>query len=687
MVFSNLERRRLSALSDLAIFDTDPEPVFDRLTSLASTIFETPIALISLIDRERQWFKSCLGLGVNSTPRDVAFCDIAIRNDAVMVVHDATQDPRFCLNPLVTGDPHIRFYAGAPLRHQGVLIGTLCIIDRVARPEFADSDKLILQSLADSVSGVLEMRRAALQNQSVIHKLQETQKKLEMMEEVAGVGYWHVDLKEQEVTWSKGVYAIHGVDRETYRPDFQTAIEWYHPDDRAVVAEAMSRTASTGEECEFDLRLVRADGEVRRVYCRGALDATAEGSATAIIGVFQDVTDQRRAEHILDQARQAAEDYAKAQSDFIANMSHEIRTPLTTIIGYSDLLAETDMPSDCSVHLAKIRRAGKMLLGLINDVLDVAKLGSGQVILNNRPTNVTALFEDIVAQFEGLASSKGLGLSLSVEPNFPHSLLVDDVRLGQVLTNLVGNACKFTAAGKVDIRLSHLAPLGSATLLRADVIDTGTGLDPVQIAGLFKRFQQADHGINRQYGGSGLGLFISKEILNLMGGRIGVEASLGSGSHFWFEVPLSDADAPLPQLQKVTQHRLPAKTYRVLVVEDHLVNRDLIGRLIDPFVFERIDAVNGYEAVEACRHQAFDLIFMDVHMPVLGGIDAARQIRSLPGPNSQTPIVALTATRLEDLRIDPNAGLFADVIPKPIDPEKLLGAFLLCASEVLERIP
>lgn len=545
MVFSTMETRRLSALSDLEILDTDPEAVFDQLTGLASKIFKTPIALVSLIDRERQWFKSCFGLDVKSTPRDVAFCDVAIRNDAVMVVHDAAQDPRFCLNPLVTGDPHIRFYAGAPLRHLGVLIGTFCIIDQKPRPEFADDDKAVLQSLADSASSILEMRRAALQNQSVIHKLQETQKELEMMEEVAGVGYWHLDIKEQVLTWSKGVYAIHGVDRETYHPQFHTAIEWYHPDDRAAVAEALSQTVSTGKEFEFNLRLVRSDGEVRQVYSRGALDATQHGNATAIIGVFQDVTEQRRAEHVLDQARQAAEDYAKAQSDFIANMSHEIRTPLTTILGYSALMVETNLPSECSVHLAKIRSAGKMLLGLVNDVFYVTKLESGHVILNNRPTNLKTLFEDIVAQFEGLASSKGIGLFLSVEPNFPNALLVDEVRLGQVLANLVGNACKFTASGKVEIRLSTLAQSGSATLLRADIIDTGIGIDRDQIAFLFKRFQQADNRINRKYGGSGLGLFISKEILTLMGGSIGVEARLGSGCHFWFEIPLCEADVPV----------------------------------------------------------------------------------------------------------------------------------------------
>ena len=530
------EALRLEALQDLEILDTLPEAAFDQLTELTANIFNAPIALISLIDSERQWFKSCVGLSVDSTSRDVAFCDIAIRNDAVMVVPDAASDARFCFNPLVTGDPNIRFYAGAPLRYNGVLIGTLCVIDRTPNHNFGLVEMERLRQLALLASSTLSMRKEALVNTRVIHKQAETQRKLEMMEEVAGVGYWHVDLHTETVTWSSGIFKIHGVIPDMYQPTFETAVEWYHPEDRPKVTEAISQMITTGEDMAFELRIVRQDGETRTVYSRGTVGTETGTGHKVMFGVFQDVTEQKIFEATLHQARAAAELYAKSQSEFLANMSHEVRTPLTSIIGFTRLLEDMEhLPGEAEDYIARVLKASRLLLSLVNDVLDVSKLESGELKLDIRPTHLKELIDEVIAQFSPEIEKRGLEMSVKYEGFVPEQVRLDGFRFTQILNNLMSNACKFTAKGS--IRLC-IGASGDGRCLRVEVHDTGQGLSSEQESQLFQRFHQADRSISRKYGGTGLGLAITRDLVTLMSGQIGVESKLGEGSCFWFEISL-----------------------------------------------------------------------------------------------------------------------------------------------------
>lgn len=281
------ERSRLEALRTYQVLDTEADAAIDRLTQLAGNLFSAPICLVSLIDEHRQWFKSRVGLDTTQTPRDQAFCAhaIAMGPDAVMVVEDATQDPRFCSNPLVLGSPDIRFYAGATLTTKdGHNLGTLCVIDDKPRPRPSNQDLERLQLLARIVVDEFELTRAH-------REAREKQRLLDIAEAMSGVGHWRLDLATHRPIWSDAVYAIHGVERETFDPQFDDAVAFYHPDDRAMVKAHLARSIETTEGFEFRLRLHRADDALRHVAARGVCEVDDHGNPVALVGLFQDVTE------------------------------------------------------------------------------------------------------------------------------------------------------------------------------------------------------------------------------------------------------------------------------------------------------------------------------------------------------------------------------------------------------------
>ena len=668
------DAKRRTALHELSILDSDPEPAFDHLVALAANLFDAPIALISLVDDHRQWFKSCVGLSVRQTPRDIAFCDHTVRHDRVMVVPDATLDNRFFMNPLVTGEPRIRFYAGAPLRYAGSLIGTLCVLSPRPRSDFDDLQCRRLQQIADSISAALVLRQEGLANKAAVRKLQETQRKLELMEEAAGVGYWHIDLRHNEAFWSRGVYAIHGLNRESYQPQVATAIELFHPDDRAQLTKCIADAAAGGEAFSFKLRLMRADGEERIVFGKGGVERGDDDQPEYLFGTLEDVTESSRIESTLRAASETAAAHQQAKSDFLSNMSHEIRTPLTTMIGYSNLLTGVkDLPKDAQHYIGRINKAGKALLALVNDVLDFSKLEAGQVTLDPQATQMKTLTADVVEEFLVLAQSKGFGIALDYDPASPTWLMIDDVRIRQVLYNLVGNACKFTRDGHVNVSVT-----AAGGRLRVEVRDSGPGLTKDQQTQLFKRFNQVDNSINRKYGGSGLGLSICYEIIQLMKGRIGVTSEIGHGSRFWFDIPVLEAEAPAIVAPADSMQPLFLEDRRVLIVDDHPINRELIRLLLKDYGLEIYEACDGSEAVDLCMRMKFDLMFMDIQMPVLDGIAATRAIREQCPLNARTAIVALSARNQTKLSEDIRGQGFTHALSKPIDMPQFYATLHRC---------
>ena len=670
----NMDVSRYSAFRQPDLTEVAPDYGFDHLTTLAADVFDVPIALISLIDGDNHTFISSLGAPVTTIPARVSFCDHTLRLGDILVVPDALRDARFAANPFVLEAPHVRFYAGAPLRYEGQLVGSLCVLDTQPREDFDAKAISRLRKMADSVSSVLSLCKTDALKKTAIRKLQETQRKLELMEEVAGIGYWHLHAETQACFWSRGTYAIHGVDPAGFQPAIDTAIDFFHPDDRDSVRTCVGHALLTGQDFTFEARLVRGDGEERIVYAKGGAQLDEDGATEFIFGILQDVTEQARFEDTLRTAKENAEAHQRAKSDFLSNMSHEIRTPLTTILGYATVLNKLpDLPKEARHCVTRIDKAGEALQSLITDILDFSKLEAGQVELDPQATDLRSLVTDIVHQFDAMAESRELDLGVHYADTAPAWLMLDDLRLRQVLYNLVGNACKFTQSGFVHVEAGF-----EAGRLHVEIRDSGPGLTPEQQARLFTRFNQIDNSINRKFGGSGLGLSICAEIVKLMRGEIGVVSQPGHGSTFWFDIPVETTTAPIITASVEDLQPVSHDGCKVLVVDDHPVNRELIRLLLASSGLDFYEACDGRAAVEICDQIQFDLIFMDIQMPVMDGLIATRHLRDSNGLNRATPIVALSAAAQTKLIDDTNGRGFTGVLTKPIDMTQFFNTLNRC---------
>tara|TARA_R110002051_G_scaffold154937_3_gene227072 strand:- start:2380 stop:4380 length:2001 start_codon:yes stop_codon:yes gene_type:complete len=425
----------------------------------------------------------------------------------------------------------------------------------------------------------------------------------------------------------------------------------------------------------YEYRGLHKDGRHVWMEANPRLVINGAGEVTEIVDVVRDISARKQAEAELNAAKIAAEAASQAKSEFLANMSHELRTPLTSILGFSRLIGVDGTLSDTDrSYLDLIRSAGETLLAVVNDVLDLSKLEAGAMTLDPLPFSTGELARSVVALMGGQASSKGLSLTCEVDDDV--HLLGDAARLRQILLNLVSNAIKFTERGSVRVVLSveATAQPGQALLL-GRVIDTGIGLETEQIERIFERFTQADGSVSRRFGGTGLGLAISRRLVRMMGGEITAESDGVSGSTFDFRVPLSMAEVGNAVVEAIPREQ-PNRAMRVLLAEDNPANQALIQALLAPLGVALDMVMNGQQAVEAASKGAYDVILMDMQMPVMDGPTAARAIRASSGPGHDTPIVALTANVLPEQIAECRASGMQAHVAKPIDPSALIAALI-----------
>lgn len=376
----------------------------------------------------------------------------------------------------------------------------------------------------------------------------------------------------------------------------------------------------------------------------------------------------------LREATVEAERASAAKTDFLATISHEIRTPMNAVISAGHLLQRTALTPEQAAHVFMLTHASDMLLGLLNDVLDLSRIEAGKMVLAEADLDLHEALRALIMLWQPQAAEKGCTLVLDLAEDVPVMIRSDPLRLRQILFNLLSNAVKFTEVGGIvlHVRRSGLAD----DRLVFEVQDTGCGIATDVQARLFSSFEQADAGTTRRYGGSGLGLSISRKLAEIMQGDLSVESQPGRGSVFRLEMPLVEALSlgTVPQVPAGQQGRDEAsdRPLSILVAEDHEVNRRIIGLFLEPLGWHLSMTVNGAEAVKAAQDRRFDVVLMDMQMPVMDGLDAAHLIRNGSGPNANTPIVALTANVLEQHRRAWH-GVGADAfLSKPIDPALLI---------------
>ena len=964
------ERERLGALIECSVLDTEPERVFDDLTSLAARLCEAPIALVSLLDSERQWFKSAHGIGAKETHRDSAFCAHAILGTDPLIITNALTDPRTCDNALVLGAPYIRFYAGVPLKTaDGFALGTLCVIDTKPR-EITNQQLNDLQSLALQVASQLELRRLNRSLACSQMQLQEVHDRLnQIAAQVPGVVY-QFELRPDGSSCfpfaSEGIREIYRVAPEEVRHDAAKVFSILHPDDYAGILESIHRSANdlthwrheyrvrfpdgtvrwcfgnaaprrqadgsvrwhgyimdstdqvnareevlysrsrmqavvegathvsiiatdvtglitvfnsgaeqmlgysaeemiglrtlavihchdevrlrsqelsrefgypiegfetfvhkarqgghseadwiyvrkdgsrlivrlvitpthdslteingfigiatdvteirnaadvlrfererldmaltggelgtwdwniqTGEEIwdsrwasllgerledldqhfdtfvkrmhpddipevqshvqnhfdglspifEAEFRVLQKNGDWRWMQSRGRLmQRDHDGNPLRMLGTMADISARKKAEKELIVARRSADAANHSKSEFLANMSHEIRTPVTSILGYSELLSSPGLSeTEMSGHIRTIKSSAHHLLTIINDVLDLSKIEAGKMTLELRRVFPVQLIAEVLSSLEPQALAKNLVLKARPLGPIPKIIVSDEVRVRQILINLLGNAIKFTDSGSVSLTV-RIAPKSGDGIDRLvfDVTDTGIGMAPDQLAGLFQPFMQADASTTRRFGGTGLGLSICRRMAHLLDGDISVTSELGLGSTFSVSVamgPLGEAEllesasfqlaASEVEMEKIAAGELRLNG-RFLLAEDNPVNRRFLetilrraGATIDiaengTVVLEKVCTSIERNGDSDLSIRGYDLILMDMQMPLLDGYDATRRLREY---GYKGPILALTAHAMaEDRKKCLDAGC-SDFATKPIGKSQLL---------------
>lgn len=512
------EGERLQALYRLQILDTEPEPQYDDLTKLASEITGCPIALISLIDANRQWFKARCGIDASETDRDLAFCAHAILEPDILEVPDARLDARFADHPFVTGDPHIRFYAGVPLySERNLCYGTLCVVDMEPR-RLTELQRSMLLKVSRQILFVMESRVG--RQQEIL-----TSMSLARLLEFLPDGLITTDINGHIQHVNSIARRWHGVDPSVI-PREQWSRYFELIDSSGVQRLPLSDNPLTrvlrGEKVQDQEMIIRTTGQPDRpIVCNGDFLVDAQGQTIGAVVVMRDISSLKHVE--------------KMKDEFVSTVSHELRTPLTSICGALNLIQGGILgavPETMKEMLTVASQNSQRLTMLINDLLDMEKLIAGKMNFIFGTMELAPLLDEALLMMTNYAEP--MDVALQRKGTELVRVNVDAVRLMQVLSNLLSNACKFSPAGSTVV-LQHKV---HGNKVEISVIDQGPGVPEAFRDRLFQKFSQADSGSNRSKGGTGLGLVICKELVERMKGEIGFESTEGKGARFWVRLPM-----------------------------------------------------------------------------------------------------------------------------------------------------
>lgn len=510
---------------------------------------------------------------------------------------------------------------------------------------------------------------------SALKQIENSEYHLNETSKMAKIGGWSLNIATQEIWWSKETFRIHDLPVDS-KVDVADAIKFYAEEARPVITAAVQRGIEHGEGWDLELPFVTAKN--RRIWVRAIGELHTESDGTAFLqGTFQDITEKKKNEEIINKAKEKAEKASAAKSLFLANMSHEIRTPMNGVLGNADLLLDDNLTDEQIKIVNTIIKSGESMMQILNDILDFSKIDAGQLTIEPHYFNLREQMEFVCQLYKSKGVEKSVQLNLQIDDAVPAYVNTDSTRIRQILLNLISNAIKFTEEGEVWINVHHVDRVSdNQHLLRFEVRDTGIGIEARYIDKLFNEFDQGDLTTTRKFGGTGLGLAISQRLAILLGSELKVYSIVGKGSIFLMELQLEGAKSA-PETENETEAKAKPNTMtntfshlKVLLVEDNAINRDLATSFLKRFEISCDIAINGEKALNAVKENQYDVIFMDCQMPVMDGYEATQQIRSLQ--LAQQPIIiATTANALTDDREKCLKAGMDDYITKPLSKLKL----------------
>ena len=502
-------------------------------------------------------------------------------------------------------------------------------------------------------------------------ELERQKHRLELATSAASIGIWAWNRVSGELTWDDQMCALHGLVPAQSSGGLEGWLHRLLPAEADAFAQALDRAAREDARLEQDVRVNLADGSHRVLRILGGV----RGHPDEVAGVAVDVTASREAKEALRRARDAAEAASRAKSEFLANMSHEIRTPMNGVLGMLDLALDASDEAERRECVATARSSAESLLVIINDILDFSKIEAGKVEVETVSFDLGEQLSLVMRTLAAQAARKSLALQLQVAPGVPPRLTGDPLRLRQVLLNLVSNAIKFTHEGSVTLRVER-PDAAAGERLHFCVIDTGIGIPADKHGHVFEAFAQQDSSTTRGYGGTGLGLSIASRLTGLMGGHISLDSAPGQGSTFRVDLPLRRGDsepAAAAAPAESEQGAAAGQGLSVLLVEDHPVNQKVATVVLQRAGHRVTVAHNGVEAIEKVAEGGFDLVLMDMQMPVMGGVEAAGLIRQMEQELGRlpVPIFAMTANAQEEDRTACLEAGMNDFLTKPLLPRVL----------------
>ena len=541
--------------------------------------------------------------------------------------------------------------------------------------------------------------------QTSLDQLCAISERLALATRAGNVGIWDWNVLENRLTWDDQMYALYGISVNAFSGAYEAWQAGLHPADK-VRGDAEIQMALRGEkEFNTEFRVVWPDGSIHNIRAQAISTRNAEGQIVQMIGTNWDITAQKNVERNLEMAIAQARSMAQqaevanlAKSEFLANMSHEIRTPMNGVLGMLALLHDTPLTTEQDHFLRVARTSSESLLQLVNDILDFSKIEAGKMKLEKVDFSLRRQVEDVMAIMSLKAQEKKLELTSSVAPEVPLLVCGDPMRVRQIFTNLIGNAIKFTAQGGISAHVSVVnSGIPNTLQLHFSIRDTGIGIPTEKVSRLFNKFSQVDASTTRLYGGTGLGLAICKQLVEAMGGEIGVRSQFGKGSEFWYTLRLAQSSrqivvktsATSPRhLETLNQWDQNIENIRILVVEDNFTNQQVALGVLKKLGLKADVAENGKKALQAAIATRYDLILMDVQMPVMDGFEATRKIRDPQSgcKNPNLPIVAMTARAMPEDREECTSAGMDDYLTKPIELPALVATLKKWLKPAVEKV-